>query len=171
MFTEVSAELLEMNPFSAIGSDGFLLTAGTTDKFNTMTASWGTMGVLWGRNVLIAFVRRSRYTHQFMETSKGFTCSFFGPEMKEALLWCGQHSGRETDKVVESGLKAVPIPSPDEVDRVSFKQAKLVFSCTKASVMEIDETQFFLPEIQRHYRDGDYHTAYIGFIDTILVNQ
>jgi flavin reductase (DIM6/NTAB) family NADH-FMN oxidoreductase RutF len=171
MFAEVSAEVLEINPFTAIGNDGFLLTSGTIDQYNTMTASWGTMGVLWGRNVLVAYVRKSRYTHQFMEGSNGFTCSFFGPEMKETLLWCGQHSGRETDKVFESGLKSVRIASPDGIDRVTFSQAKLVFSCTKASVMETDRSQFVLPEIQQHYRDGDYHTVYIGFIDTILANQ
>ncbi|AEV29140.1 conserved protein of DIM6/NTAB family [Sphaerochaeta pleomorpha str. Grapes] len=171
MFAEVSADVLEFNPFSAIGNDGFLLTAGTTDNYNTMTASWGTMGVLWGRNVIVAYVRKSRYTHQFLDKVKGFTCSFFGPEMKEALLWCGQHSGRESDKVFDSGLKPVPIPSPDGVDRITFKQAKMVFSCTKASVMEIEKKQFVLPEIQNHYRGGDYHTVYIGFIDTILMNQ
>lgn len=171
MFAEVQAEVLEINPFTAIGNDGFLLTSGTTDNFNTMTASWGAMGVLWGRNVVIAYVRKSRYTHQFLEKAKGFTCSFFGPEMKETLLWCGQHSGRETDKITASGLKPEPIPSPDGVDRIAFKQAKLVFSCTKAAVMEIEKGQFILPEIQNHYRSGDYHTVFIGFIDTILSNQ
>jgi flavin reductase (DIM6/NTAB) family NADH-FMN oxidoreductase RutF len=171
MFAEVSAEVLEINPFLAIGHDGFLLTAGTTDKYNTMTGSWGTMGVLWGRNVVVAYVRKSRYTHQFLDEAKGFTCSFFGPEMRDTLLWCGQRSGRVTDKVLESGLLPVPIPSPDGIDRITFKQAKLVFSCTKASVMEVTKDQFVLGEIQQHYRSDDYHTVYIGFIDTILANQ
>jgi flavin reductase (DIM6/NTAB) family NADH-FMN oxidoreductase RutF len=171
MFAQVSADALEMNPFSAIGKDGFLLTAGSTDKFNTMTASWGSMGVLWGRDVLVAYVRKSRYTYRFLTESTGFTCSFFGPEMREALLWCGQHSGRDTDKVLGSGLKAVPVAAPDGNDRVSFEQAKLVFSCTKAAVMDFDSSQFVVPEIAQHYRDGDYHAVFVGFIDMILANQ
>lgn len=171
MFAPVSADVLEMNPFSAIGEDGFLLTAGTPDSFNTMTASWGTMGVLWGRNVLVAYVRKSRYTHRFLDEADGFTCSFFGPEMREALLWCGQHSGRDSDKVSECGLTAVPVPSVGGVDRVSFEQAKLVFSCSKASVMEIEQAQFLDPEIAPHYQNGDYHTVFIGFIDMILANR
>ena len=48
-FKEIKPEELNFNPFTRIGSDWMLLTAGTEDKFNTMTASWGGAGVFWGK--------------------------------------------------------------------------------------------------------------------------
>ncbi len=171
MYVDVPIELLQMNPFTAIGTDGFLITAGTFDSFNTMTASWGSMGVLWGRNIITLYVRTSRYTHQFLEQSEGFTVSFFPPDMKDRLLWCGQHSGRDHDKITETGLKVSCLNGPDGHERVTFTQASLVFSCTKAAVMPLAKEAFVRPEIDSFYRDGDYHTMYIGFIDSILSNQ
>ena len=38
-FKEIKPEELNFNPFTRIGSDWMLLTAGTKDKFNTMTAA------------------------------------------------------------------------------------------------------------------------------------
>ncbi|MDT4762542.1 flavin reductase family protein [Sphaerochaeta sp. PS] len=171
MYVEVAADVLEMNPFTAIGKDGFLITAGSPEHFNVMTASWGAMGVLWGRNMVTVFVRGSRHTHKFLEESDGFTCSFLGSDMKDTLLWCGQHSGRDGDKIAATGLQPDYIPTDSGPDRVTFRQASLVFSCTKASVMQIEKSQFVLPEIEEHYGDEDYHTVYVGFIDKILANQ
>ena len=48
-FKEIKPEELNFNPFTRIGSDWMLLTAGTEDKFNTMTASWGGAGGFWGK--------------------------------------------------------------------------------------------------------------------------
>ena len=171
MYVDVPIELLQMNPFTAIGTDGFLITAGTSEKYNTMIASWGSMGVLWGRNILTLYVRQSRYTHQFLEQNEGFTVSFFPPEMKERLLWCGRHSGRDHDKIAETGLKISCLRGPNGDERVTFKQASLVFSFTKAAVLPLVKESFLLPEIESFYQDGDFHTTYIGFIDSILSNQ
>ncbi len=171
MYVDVPVEVLQMNPFTAIGTDGFLVTAGTPEHFNTMTASWGSMGVLWGRNVVLLYVRKSRYTHQFLDESDGFTISFFPAEMKEKLLYCGAHSGRECDKVGETGLQPSFIPSPKGGERVTFKEASLVFSCTKAAALDMQDDHFLLAEIKEFYQSGDLHTVYIGFIDSILSNQ
>ncbi|MGD9926861.1 MAG: flavin reductase [Sphaerochaeta sp.] len=171
MYVDVPVEVLQMNPFTAIGTDGFLVTAGTPEHFNTMTASWGTMGVLWGRNVVVLYVRKSRYTHQFLEESDGFTVSFFPSEMKEKLLRCGEYSGREYDKIGMTGLQPTFIPSPKGGERVTFKEASLVFSCTKVAVMDMQSDQFLLDEIKEFYQSGDLHTVYIGFIDSVLSNQ
>ena len=171
MYVEVTADVLEMNPFTAIGKDGFLITAGRADSFNTMTASWGSMGVLWGRNIVTLYVKASRHTHKFLEESEGFTCSFLEPEMKDTLLWCGQHSGRDGDKVAATGLIPEYISTGTGAERVTFKQASLVLSCTKASVMQVDASQFVLPELVKRYKDGDFHSVYIGFIDKVLAKQ
>ena len=171
MYVEVAADILEMNPFTAIGKDGFLITAGSPDNFNTMTASWGSMGVLWGRNIVTLYVKASRHTHKFLEESEGFTCSFLEPEMEDTLQWCGQHSGRDNDKIAATGLIPEFIPTDSGVDRVTFKQASLVLSCTKVSVMQVDASQFVIPELVERYKDGDFHSVYIGFVDKVLANQ
>ena len=46
-FKEVKAEDLQWNPFTKIGKEWLLITAGTEEKINTMTASWGGVGVIW----------------------------------------------------------------------------------------------------------------------------
>ena len=51
-FREVKAEELTMNPFTKIGKEWLLITAGNEEKCNTMTASWGAMGVMWGKNAV-----------------------------------------------------------------------------------------------------------------------
>ena len=44
---------LKENFFEAIGKEWMLVTAGTKEKFNTMTASWGGIGWLWNKPVTV----------------------------------------------------------------------------------------------------------------------
>ena len=37
----IDPKTLELNPFTTIGTEWMLLTAGNEDKHNTMTVSWG----------------------------------------------------------------------------------------------------------------------------------
>ena len=46
---EINVSQLADNMIEAIGKEWMLVTAGTQNKFNTMTASWGGTGVLWGK--------------------------------------------------------------------------------------------------------------------------
>lgn len=39
---------------------GALITVKNGDQVNSMTIGWGTLGVEWGRNVFVAFVRQDR---------------------------------------------------------------------------------------------------------------
>ena len=56
-FKEVDIKSLNFNPFTKIGSEWMLITAGDQSGYNTMTASWGGLGVLWGKNVAFIFIR------------------------------------------------------------------------------------------------------------------
>ena len=60
-FQPLPFDLIEFNPFTKIGKEWALVTAGNKEKANTMTVSWGGVGVLWGKNVAFIFVRDSRY--------------------------------------------------------------------------------------------------------------
>ena len=55
------------NFFEAIGKEWMLVTAGTKDKYNMMTASWGCLGWLWNKPVAVMFIRPERYTHELIE--------------------------------------------------------------------------------------------------------
>lgn len=106
-FKETKPELLSDNAFKLIGKDWMLITAGTPESFNTMTASWGGLGVLWERKVAFCFIRPTRYTREFVERSQNFTLSFFEETHRKALGFIGSHSGRDTDKIKETGLTPV----------------------------------------------------------------
>ena len=97
MFQSIDPKQLQENVFSLIGDQWTLITAGTPDHCNTMTASWGGLGVLWRKPVATIYVRPQRYTYTFLEENPYFTLSFFGPQWKKQLAYCGAVSGREED--------------------------------------------------------------------------
>ncbi len=171
MFEQVDYRNLQFNPFTMIGDDACLITAGTPEGWNTMAASWGSMGFLWGKPVCIVFVRDSRHTYGFIEQAEGFTMSFFPPEWRRAIDFCGTHSGRDTDKAAKTGLVPVTIEGPADTRRVTFQQANMVFCCTKAARLPFDPSQFILPSIDEHYPQHDYHRMYIGYVDQVLIQE
>ena len=155
---------LELNPFSMIGSESFLLTAGTMNDWNTMTAGWGGLGYIWEEPAAFVFVRESRFTYSFIDRHDRFTLSFFPPEMKGALAFCGTHSGRDTNKAKEAGLTPISLDGA-----VSFAEANLVFSCRKASKTVIDESSMIDSSILKLYPQRDWHSMFIGFIDGVYI--
>lgn len=75
---EINVSELKDNMFDAISKEWMLVTAGTQEKFNMMTASWGGTGVLWAKPVAFIFIRPERYTYQFIEEGETLTLSFPG---------------------------------------------------------------------------------------------
>lgn len=168
---EVPYESLELNPFTAIGKDHFLLTAGTPSHWNTMTAGWAGMGYMWNRPSFFAYVRKSRYTMEFMEESKTFTASFFPPECENALKYCGTHSGRDVSKMASGLLEPLTL-TENETGRefCTFKESNLVFAVTKCYVQAMAESCILSDKVKALYEDKDYHTLFLGFIDHIYIN-
>jgi len=164
LFNETKPELLTDNPFRLIGTDWMLITAGTPESFNTMTASWGGLGILWERKVATCFIRPTRYTFEFAERSPSFTLSFFGEQHRKALTHCGTRSGRDTDKVREAGLTPVK-----EEGFIYFDEARLVLACRKIYSQDIDPRRFLDPELEAMYPQKDYHRMYIGEIVKCLM--
>ena len=76
MFSRIDPKELDQNVFSMIGEQWMLVTAGTVERCNTMTASWGGLGVLWGKPVATVYIRPQRYTLEFVEREDCFTLSF-----------------------------------------------------------------------------------------------
>ena len=98
MFEKVDIHSLYFNPFDKVGKDWLLISATKNGKTNTMTASWGTLGHLWNKNVAIIFIRPQRYTKEFVDESETFTLSFFDDKHKE-LSYLGTKSGKDEDKI------------------------------------------------------------------------
>ena len=56
---------------------GIIVSGDNKVGFNGMTVSWGGLGILWNKPVAYIFVRKSRYTHEFLDKSKSISiCSF-----------------------------------------------------------------------------------------------
>jgi len=159
-FRSVKKDGITDNVFKLIGNDWMLVTAGPPDDYNTMTASWGGMGVLWNKNVCFVFVRPSRYTYEFMEKNQTFSLSFFTEEWRNALTVCGTKSGRDIDKAKETGLK----PFPAGNGTTGFEQARLIIECRKIYFQDIEPEKFLDPSIERNYNGSDYHRMYVGEI-------
>lgn len=161
------------SPFQIIGKDWMLVSAGNKDKVNTMTASWGGLGVMWGKNVAFVVIRESRYTKEFIDAADGFTLSFFQPEnegQKKALAYLGSVSGRDVDKIREAGLTATLHANSDCGEVPVFEEARMTLVCRKMFAGELSRESFLLPEIEETwYKDGDYHTLYVAEIKEILV--
>ena len=151
------------NVFSRIGKEWMLISAGDRRKCNMMTASWGGIGMLWNVPVATAYVRPQRYTYEFMEQEPYFALSFLGKGFKQALQLCGTKSGREMDKIAESGLT----PRFD-TQAPYFGEAEIVLICRKMYVQDFDPAGFVDPTIASHYTNHDYHRMYIGEIVKIL---
>ena len=162
-FKEINPTELCTNIFSDIGNKWMLLSAAKKDgSINTMTASWGAMGVLWNKNVFICFVRPQRYTFEFIEDSEYISLSFFGEEYRDTLKFCGTKSGRDHDKIKETGLTVF-----NRDGRVGFEQAERIIYGKKLFKGELDPKCFLSEEISKHYKDNDYHIVYICEIEKI----
>jgi flavin reductase (DIM6/NTAB) family NADH-FMN oxidoreductase RutF len=159
-FTLIDAGEIQENVFKLIGDDWMLVTGGDKDSFNTMTASWGGLGILWGKQVSFCFVRPSRYTYEFMEKSDYYTLSFFEDKYRDVLNLCGSKSGRNIDKVAETGINT----AVDDTGAVYFTEAKLVLVCKKLYFQDILPENFLDAGIEKNYKGSDYHRMYVGEI-------
>ena len=160
MFREISTKDLSLNPFTKIGKEWMLITAGNEDNFNTMTASWGGLGVLWNKDVAFTFIRPCRYTFEFTEREEYFSLCFFPEEYKSALMFCGRNSGRDCDKAKETAL------TPSFIDGVPcFEEASLVLICKKMYAQKMDSSCALNEDVTTHYAENEpYHTFYVGEI-------
>ena len=160
-FIPVDPESLNENFFKLINKDWMLITAGVTGNFNTMTASWGTTGILWNKPIAICFIRPHRYTFQFAEQHEFFTLSFFPHQYRKILNFCGANSGRDTDKIANTGLNPVETKNGS----ITFEQASLVLECRKLYADFLKQDNFIVSGIiEKNYPTRDFHRFFIGEI-------
>ncbi|MBQ8144758.1 MAG: flavin reductase [Butyricicoccus sp.] len=150
---------LSFDALTKTGRDLAVLAAGVPEDFNMMTIGWATYGTLWREPVATVYVRHSRYTLEFTEKNDCFSITFLKPGHEKILgTTLGSKSGRDIDKMHESGL------TPVFVDGVPcFEEAALTLICQKVYRGEITEDQFLdRKPFEQFYADGDMHTFYVG---------
>ena len=158
---------LQTDIFEKFDKEWAILTAGNKDSFNMMTISWGEMGTLWGKPVVSVFVRESRYTHEFMDKEEYFTLSFVNTRWRrEQLMLLGSKSGRDIDKLKESGFKLFERPHG-----LSYTDAELILVCKKLFKQQIDMDNMPEDIRDKFYKSGDPHDMYIGEVVEVLSNR
>jgi len=164
-FHTISPTEITDNVFKLLDKDWMLVTAGNLEDFNTMTASWGHLGILWNLPVAIAYIRPHRYTYQFANRYPEYTLSFFTETYRPILQFCGSRSGRDYDKVAETGLT----PLATERGNVIFNEARMVLECRKIYQDDLKKKNFLLPEVARkNYPKEDFHRFFMGEVVNVF---
>lgn len=154
-------EEITKNVFDMIGKQWMLVSATKDGKTNAMTASWGGLGVMWGKNVAFVFIRESRYTKEFVDGSDKMVLSFFSEDYRKMLGYMGTVSGRTEDKIEKAGLTLT--------ENDTFKEAELSMICKKLYAAPMSAEDFVSKEeLDKWYKDGDMHTMYVVEIEEVL---
>ena len=175
-------ETKDYKAFTMFENRWALVTAGMLDDFNTCTVSWGSMGNIWGPNggdisTVTVYIHPARYTQEFMAKYDTFTVSFFSESYRKALGYLGSHSGRDKNKVANSGLTPVVAG-----DGVTFKEAELTFVCKKLYEHQFDEA-YLAEKVKDYYASNpavytqaghdrwEPHYMYIGEVVDAIEGQ
>ena len=137
-FREINAEELSFNPFDKIGKEWMLITAGDEAKHNTMTASWGGLGIMWGKKVATVYIRPAALYKRVCRSERA-VYNFILQEKSTGKRFqsAGSKSGRDCEKEKEAGL------TPYYVDgTTAFEEAELIFSMQKAISSRIERGMF-----------------------------
>ena len=151
---------------------GVLLTTKAGEQINTMTVSWGTLGIDWAKPVFTVFVRENRFTRELLEQNPEFTINIpYGSFDKKILGICGTKTGRNGNKLDAAGLtleapEVISVPAIRELPltlecRVIYKQAQ-----DPQAITEENKRKFYPQNVDSsfHSANKDYHTAYYGEI-------
>lgn len=165
-FQPVPEEYFKENPFEMIGKQWMLITAMKDNKVNTLTASWGGLGYMWGKDAAYIVIRNSRYTKEFVDSADTFSMCFFDEKYRPAMKYIGSVSGRDEDKIANARLK---VQLHEGTETPFFDEARMVLICRKMYAGQLDKENFLMPDIQeKWYKNEDYHVLYIGEVLSIM---
>ncbi|MCP3965633.1 MAG: flavin reductase family protein [Lentisphaerae bacterium] len=148
--------------FKLLNKGWMLLNGGDyhNNEYNPMTISWGMMGTMWFKPVVMVGVRPQRHTLKLIEKYDSFTLNALSEDQKDILSFCGAHSGSEVNKVVECGL--TPIKS-EAVDCAGFDEAELIIECRKLYYDQLKGKNFLDKGIiPQCYPNRDFHLLFVA---------
>ena len=156
-------ELKVENIFNEFADGLVLVTAGNKDRYNTMTIGWGSLGTLWSKSICNVYVKKNRYTHNFMDTNECFTVSFFDKQYQKDLTILGTKSGKDVDKVSLTSLTPLY-----KNNIVYFKEAKYTLVLKKIYTHNFN-INAIPTELKDHYYSVEpEHTMYVGEVIEII---
>lgn len=166
-FVEIKPEEFNKSPFKLIGSDWMLITAEKDNIANTMTASWGGLGIMWNKNVAYTVIRPQRYTKEFIDGSDTFSLCFFDKNYKKQLSYLGSVSGRDEDKISKANLTLSHYNNTPY-----FEESEIIIICKKLFAQDFNADSFISKElVEKNYPNNDFHTSYISEIEKIMIRK
>lgn len=141
-------------------NNGAFLTTMNSEKLNTMTISWGSIGFFWNKPVFIVAVRKSRHTYKIIETSKEFTVSIPFDVLKNELNFCGTKSGKDYNKF---DFLKLNINHSEKIKTPAVNCEGIHYECK--IIFQSDMNNFPInDDIKIFYQGNDFHTMYFGEI-------
>ena len=152
----------------AIGDEWMLINTKNGEKVNSMTASWGGLGVLWSHDASFIFVRDSRYTAQLLSQDQTYSLSFLDhAKYAKDLSYLGTVSGANEDKLAKTSLSV-----DYELDTPIIKEANYNLICRILTAQPLELANIRDQKvIEEYYPEGGYHRFYAGEIVKILKNK
>ncbi len=161
-------ELYQIIPIilESLKEKGLLLaSAGKACKANVMTIGWANIGILWYKPFFIAYIRKSRYTHELVEETGDFTVNVPPEGFDHVIEFCGTRSGRLVDKVKELGLR---VEGSKVVKSPSLMDSKITLECKVIFKKDIESDDVPSHVRDRFYSKNDYHTCYFAEIVNVV---
>lgn len=163
-YKQITPDKIPGNIYKMLSENWMLITAGDNSDFNMMTASWGGLGHMYNKPVAFCFINPTRHTIKYMEKSDTYTLSFYTETYREALNYCGSHSGKDTDKVAGSGLTPVATP----MGSMAFSEAWMIIECKKMAAQQFTADAILTPEAKGKW-GKELHKMFIGEIINVWV--
>jgi flavin reductase (DIM6/NTAB) family NADH-FMN oxidoreductase RutF len=172
LFVPVAPRDVTGNVFRLVGEDYTVITAGTEENYNSMTASFGGWGILFGDPTTWCFLRASRYTLEYIRQEKRYTMSYFDEPYREQVMLFGTLSGRDSDKMKRHALTAVTTPAGN----VAYKEAKLIVECELTEITTVQPDDFYTKEgrsfvVNAHAEVKEYHKLVFGKITNVWTKK
>ncbi|MCD8263261.1 MAG: DUF4468 domain-containing protein [Tannerellaceae bacterium] len=164
-YRQIAPDRIPGNIIKMLTEDWMLITAGNPDEMNMMTASWGGVGSLFSKPVAFCFIKPERHTYQLMEKNNTYTFTFYTEAYRDILQYCGSNSGRNKDKVQESGL--TPLFTPD--GSPAFNEAWMIIECRKILTQPLNPDLLNDTTLQEEWKGQQLHTMYVGEIINVWI--
>jgi len=152
LFTEIKPTDISENVFKLFGKDYAVVTAGSESYFNSMTVGYGGLGIHLGFPATWCFLNANRYTLEFIRGDQVYTMCWFDDNYKDAVLYYGSMSGRDSDKMANNPLSYVITPNGN----IAYKEAKLIIECRLMEITTVSMDDFY-------YRGKEFINE--GFLD------
>lgn len=159
-------------------SKGVLLTTKAGDKVNSMTISWGMLGIEWGKPIFVTVVRESRFSRELLEQNAEFTVNMpIGEYDKQMIGVCGSKSGRDMDKIKTLNMT---LEEPEKISVPGIKEFPLTLECKVVykqiqelgGLSEEDREKFYPQQAPDEdcLANRDYHIAFYGeIVDAYII--